>query len=240
MTKLDVLAFGAHPDDVELGVGGTILHQVKLDRAVGIVDLTRGELGTRGDVGTRMKEAQWAGAILGVKNRQNLELADGFFEINEQSRIKVIEQIRRFQPGVVLAPAMSDRHPDHGRAGKLVSEACFLSGLEKIATSWGEDQKQKPWRPAVVYHYIQDRYTKPDIVVDITPYFDGKVDAIKAFASQFYDPESEEADSPISGPEFMDFIRGRSLDFGRLINTLYGEGFTTERAVGTQDLLVLK
>lgn len=229
--SMDILAFGAHPDDVELSASGTILKHVREGQQVGIVDLTRGENGTRGTAEIRAEEAKQAGILMGISIRVNLEMADGFIAGSTEDKLKIVEQIRRLRPKIVMCNAVSDRHPDHGNAGKLVSEACFIAGLTKVETRW-EGQIQECWRPSVVYHYIQDRYIKPDVVVDISEYFDQKMDVIKAFKSQFHDPDSNEPESPISTPEFIDHLKGRATDFGRLIGAHYGEGYTVERPVG--------
>lgn len=237
--KLDILAFAAHPDDVELSASGTLMKHVAAGKKVGIVDLTQGELGSRGTIETRYKEATESSKIMGIHTRENLKLQDGYFVNNAESRQKLIEQIRRFQPEIVLANALHDRHPDHSRAGQLISEACFYSGLRKIETKW-EGSTQEPWRPKAVYHYVQDQFIEPDFVVDVTPYVQRKMDAIQAFKTQFYDPNSSEPQTPISGEEFFDFIKGRMMQFGRPIGANYAEGFTVERYIGVHDLFDLK
>jgi bacillithiol biosynthesis deacetylase BshB1 len=236
--KLDILAFAAHPDDVELSCSGTLMKHIAAGKKVGIIDITRGELGSRGSHKTRSEEAVLASKILGIHVRKNLEMADGFFEVNEVNKRLIIEQIRRYQPTIVLANAIEDRHPDHGRASKLVSDACFLSGLSRVETIY-EGQIQEAHRPKAVYHYIQDRYIKPDFVVDVTGYQDRIFESIKAYKTQFYDPDSTEPQTPISGEEFFDFIKGRMLQFGRPIGALYAEGFTVERPAGVNDLFDL-
>lgn len=234
MLKLDILAFAAHPDDVELSCSGTLIKHIQQGKKVGIVDLTRGELGTRGDVPTRMKEAEVSSQIMNISVRENLDLPDGFLLENEESLKKIILAIRKYQPEIVLCNAVSDRHPDHGMAGKIVSRACFLSGLIKIETG------QTAWRPKQVYHYIQDRFIQPDLIVDITEQFELRMQSVKAFKSQFFNADSNEPLTPIATKEFLDNVTGRLLQFGRLINTTYGEGFTTERPVGTDNLFDLK
>ena len=236
--KVDILAFAAHPDDIELSASGTLMQQIALGKTVAIVDLTQGELGSRGTIETRYSEAADASSIMGVSARVNLKLADGFFEQNEQSLHLIIEQIRQFQPEIVLANAIEDRHPDHAKAAKLVSEACFLAGLRKIETTY-QGENQVAHRPKVVYHYIQDHFIKPDFVVDVTPFVERKIEAIKAFKTQFYDPNSSEPKTPISGEEFFDFIKGRMLQFGRSIGVKYAEGFTVERPIGIKNLIDL-
>ena len=236
--KVDILAFAAHPDDIELSASGTLMQQIALGKTVAIVDLTQGELGSRGTIETRYSEAAEASTIMGISARNNLKLADGFFEQNEASLRLIIEQIRYFQPEIVLANAVEDRHPDHAKAAKLVSEACFLAGLRKIETSYN-GATQEAHRPKAVYHYIQDHFIKPDFVVDVSPFVERKIEAIKAFKTQFYDPNSSEPKTPISGEEFFDFIKGRMLQFGRSIGVKYAEGFTVERPIGVKNLVDL-
>jgi len=238
-SKVDILAFAAHPDDIELSAAGTLMKHIAQGKTVAIVDLTQGEMGSRGTIQTRYEEAAAASEIMGIKFRENLQLADGFFEINEANKRKIVEQIRRFQPSIVLANAKHDRHPDHGRAGQLVSEACFLSGLIKVETEWN-GEKQTKHRPKAVYQYIQDYYIDPDFVVDITDFYDRKVEAIKAYKTQFFDPNSKEPQTPISGEDFFEFINSRMLQFGRPIGVKYAEGFTVERFIGVDDLFDLR
>lgn len=237
--KVDILAIGAHPDDIELSASGTLIHQIALGKTVAIMDLTEGELGSRGTIETRYKEAAAASKIMGISDRVNLNLGDGFFELNKANKIKIIEQIRRYQPEVVLVNAHSDRHPDHGRGATLAKEACFLSGLLKIETSW-EGEKQEKWRPKALYGYIQDHFLEPDFVVDISPYVDQKLAAIQAYNTQFYQPGQEGPKTPISGKDFIDFLKGRWAQFGRTIGVEYAEGFTVDRAVGVNDITALK
>lgn len=233
--KLDILAIAAHPDDAELACSGTILKHIKLGYKVGILDLTEGELGTRGNRQLRCEEARKSSQILGVHFRHNLNLGDGFFEINQESLVKIIEVIRFTQPDLVLANATSDRHPDHGRASELASRACFLAGLPKINTTW-DGIEQTAHRPKNVYHYIQDRNLNPDIIVDITEEFQTKVESIKAFSSQFFSPDSKEPITPISTEDFFHFIEARAREFGRPIGATYAEGFKVERSIGVNDL----
>lgn len=223
---LDILAFSAHPDDIELSCSGTLIKHIEQGFKVGIIDLTEGELGTRGNKDIRREEAKKASELMKISVRENLQMADGFFDLSEKNKMSVIKAIRKYKPRIVLANAISDRHPDHGRAAQLVSEACFLSGLIRIDTG------QAPHRPETLYHYIQDRITKPDFIVDITGFFEKKMEAVKAYRSQFYNPDSKEILTPISGPEFFTYLEGRAIEFGRLIGKLHGEGFTTERPVG--------
>lgn len=202
MSKLDILAFAAHPDDVEISASATIMKHIDAGLKVGIVDLTQGELGSRGTIHTRYEEAAEASRLMGISERVNLKMADGFFFNSEENKRLIIEQIRHFQPSIVLMNAISDRHPDHGRGSKLVSEACFLAGLRKIETTFN-GVKQTAHRPKAVYHYIQDYYIKPDFVVDVSGYFERKIEVIKAFKTQFYDPLSKEPATPISGEDFF-------------------------------------
>jgi N-acetylglucosamine malate deacetylase 1 len=237
--KTDLLAFGAHPDDVELGAAGTVALHVKAGLLTGIIDITKGELGTRGSVAIRKKEAADASKILGIAFRENLGLKDGFFSDDAAQLMKVIEVIRKYQPSIVICNAISDRHPDHGRGSSLISRACFLAGLRKIESSY-KGKKQDAFRPGAVYHYIQDRMIKPDLVIDITSTMEIKMKAIKAFTSQFYDPASKEPETPISGKDFLDFQYGRATEMGRLIGVKYGEGFTVERPAGIRLLSDIK
>ena len=235
MNKVDILAIGVHPDDVELGCGGTLIKEVKNGRRVGICDLTQGELGTRGSADIRLVEAEAAREIIGADFRVNLGLPDGFIESNKQSQLKIIEIIRASQPDVVICNALQDRHPDHGRSAELEKVACFLSGLRRIETSH-DGVEQTVWRPKVVLHYIQDRFLVPDIVVDITDCWDQRMKAILAFSSQFYDPKSNEPESAISSKEFLELQRGRGLQMGRYIGASFGEGFISERPLGANGL----
>jgi bacillithiol biosynthesis deacetylase BshB1 len=236
--KLDILVFAAHPDDAELSCSGTILRHIQLGHKVGIIDLTRGELGTRGSADLRDKEAAKSAEILGIHIRENLQLEDGFFRKDKETLLKVIAKIRKYQPDIVLCNAEDDRHVDHGRGGDLLEEACFLSGLRKIETS-ENNELQNAWRPKSVYHYIQDRLMEPDLIFDITPFFDKKMESIMAFSSQFYDPNSNEPSTPISGKDFIKHVEGRALHFGRIIGTQYGEGFTVKRTIGSDNLFNL-
>jgi bacillithiol biosynthesis deacetylase BshB1 len=235
--KLDILAFGSHPDDVELGCGATLAREVANGKKIGIIDLTRGELGTRGTAEIRDREAADAAKVLGVVVRENMEFADGFFVNDKIHQLELIKMIRKYQPEIVLCNAIDDRHIDHAKGSKLVSDACFLSGLLKIDTKEdGGDEWQDPWRPKLVYHYIQWKNIKPDFVVDVTGFIDKKSEAIQAYASQFYDPNSDEPETPISSKNFIDSIHYRARDLGRLIGTEYAEGFTVERPVAVSSL----
>ena len=233
--QLDILAFGAHPDDVELSCGGTIAKEVSVGKKVGIVDLTRGELGTRGSADLRAKEARQAASILGVSVRENLGLRDGFFKNDEPHQLDIIKILRKYRPNVVLCNAQTDRHIDHGRAASLVHDACFLSGLRKIET-FIDDRPQKLWRPSQVYHYIQWDNTPCDFVVDISDFIDKKMAAILSYGSQFYDEKSKEPDTPISSQQFLDSIQNRAADLGRIIGVGYAEGFTTQRQLAVAQI----
>lgn len=233
--KLDILVFGAHPDDAELGAGATIAKEIANGKKIGIVDLTRGELGTRGSAEKRDKEATAAAKILGVVVRENLELADGFFKNDSEHQLEVIKMIRKYKPETVLCNAIEDRHIDHGKGSKLVSDACFLSGLIKITTAMNGVEQEK-WRPKLVYHYIQWKNIEPDFVVDVTGYIETKLKAVLAYDSQFFDAKSDAPQTPISSPNFIDSVTYRARDLGRLIGVEYGEGFTVERYVAVNNL----
>jgi bacillithiol biosynthesis deacetylase BshB1 len=235
--KLDILVFAAHPDDAELAVAGTILSHIAAGKKVGIIDLTRGELGTRGSAELREKEASAASKVLGISIRENMGFADGFFANDQLNNLALIQMIRKYQPEIVLTNAIEDRHPDHGNGSQLVSRACFLSGLVKIET-FLDGLKQNEWRPKAVYHSIQDRYIKPDFVVDITPYWEKKKEAIKAFQSQFFNPQSKEPETYISKEDFFAFVEARAREMGHSIGVSFGEGFTKERQIGVKDLFV--
>lgn len=236
--KLDILAIAAHPDDIELAASGTVMAHIALGKKVGIVDLTRGELGTRGSAEMRDKEAAASSVILGVHARENLRMQDGFFQNDETHQLKVIEMIRKYQPEIIIANSEFDRHIDHGRGASLVHDASFLSGLRKIETTHN-GVLQTAWRPKAIYHYIQDYHTKPDIIFDITPFWERKMESIKAFSSQFYDPTSNEPESPISSKDFLDFLESRAREFGRVISVKYAEAFTVKRTIGSRDLTQL-
>ncbi|WP_375236392.1 bacillithiol biosynthesis deacetylase BshB1 [Winogradskyella sp.] len=237
--KLDILAIGAHPDDVELGCGGTIAKEVASGRKVGILDLTRGELGTRGTAATRDKEAEDAAKILGLCVRDNVAFADGFFANDKEHQLEIIKMIRKYQPEIVLCNAIDDRHIDHGKGSQLVSDSCFLSGLIKIKTEV-DGEIQLPWRPKTVYHYIQWKDLKPDIVVDITGFMDKKMASVFAYKTQFYNPESNEPETPISSKNFSDSIEYRARNTGRIAGVEYAEGYTVERHPVVDSLFDLK
>jgi bacillithiol biosynthesis deacetylase BshB1 len=236
--KLDLLVMAAHPDDAELSCAGIILTHVNAGKKVGIVDFTQGELGTRGTAETRKSEAELSSQILKLSARENLGLADGFFVKDKESLLKVITVIRKYQPEIVIANAITDRHTDHGKASNLASEACFLSGLRKIET-FEADKPQEAWRPKVVYHYIQDRYITPDFVIDITPYWEEKMKAIMAFSTQFHNPTLNAPQTPLSTPDFLYFLEARSRELGRNIGVTFAEGFTKERPMGIKNLFDL-
>lgn len=235
--KLDVLAIGVHPDDVELSCAGVLLMEKMKGKKTGIVDLTQGELGTRGTAETRKQEAEAAAKVLGVEVRENLGLADGFFENNKESQLKVISAIRKYQPEILICNSIDDRHPDHGRSAKLVSDAAFLSGLIKIKTTdGGKDQKE--WRPAYVFHYLQDYYHHPDFLVDISDAIEKKIEAIKCYKTQFYSEnyKSDEPQTYISSPDFLDNIVSRSATFGKVIGVKHAEGFISKKMIGIKSL----
>lgn len=238
--KVDVLAIGAHPDDVELSCSGTLIKMIAEGKKVGLVDLTRGELGTRGSAEIRTKEANNAAQKIGASFRENLDMRDGFFEHNEANLHKVARMIRKYQPDIVLANAVSDRHPDHGRAAKLISDACFIAGLMKVEIFDKEGQAYDRWRPKVIYHYIQDYHINPDIVIDITDYIEQKMEAILSFKSQFFDPKSNEPESPISTQNFIESVKAKNRVFGRPLNYDFAEGFTVERTIGVKSLFDLE
>lgn len=231
--KADILAFGVHPDDVELGCSGTLAASVAQGKKVVVVDLTRGELGTRGTAETRDAEAAEAAKTMGVHARENLRMADGFFQNDEQNIKKVITVIRKYQPEIVLCNAPDDRHPDHGRSSKLVSDAAFLSGLRKIETIYG-NELQEQWRPTYVFHYIQDRYLKPDFLFDISDYYEQKIKAILCYKTQFNTTDASEPETYISNPDFLEVIKARTLMFGKRIGVKYAEGYLTTKMIGVK------
>lgn len=234
--KLDILVLAAHPDDAEISCGGTIAKHVSLGHKVGIVDFTRGELGTRGTPEARALEAKEAAKIMGAEIRENLGLKDGFFQNDPEHQLSVIRAIRKFQPDIVLANAVYDRHIDHGKGASLGYDACFLSGLVRIETFNEKGLKQESWRPRAVYHYIQSNYIEPDFIVDISDFMDTKMKAIRAFKTQFYDPESQEPETFISNPGFLKMLEARATEFGYAIGKKYGEGFTVRRYPGIDSL----
>ena len=237
--KIDILAIGIHPDDVELSAAGTLLSHSAQGKTFAILDLSRGELGTRGSAEIRRQEAAEAAEILGCSFRKTLDIADGLFTHTPDNWLKIVQVIRACQPDIVLCNAINDRHPDHGRAARMTADACFYSGLKKIETLDDSGTPQQAWRPSAVYHYIQDVQLVPDFVVDITPFFQHKMDAIMAFRSQFYDPENMEKDTPISGKDFLDFIAAKNRVYARAIGAIYAEGFTCMRTPGVKSLFDL-
>jgi bacillithiol biosynthesis deacetylase BshB1 len=238
MKKIQVLAVAVHPDDVELCCSGTLMMEKAMGKTVGVVDLTRGELGTRGTPELRLKEATEASRIMGLDIRENLGMADGFFQNNEENQRKLIRAIRFYQPEIVLASALEDRHPDHGRAGHLISDSCFLSGLRKISTRDAEGKEQEQWRPKYVFHFIQDRFYQPSFVYDITPVFERKLESIRAYNSQFHSLsyDQDEPQTYISGPDFLGSIVGRAQMLGKMIGVKYAEAFISEKMIGISSL----
>jgi len=233
--KLDILVIAAHPDDAELSCSGTIAAHIAKGYKVGILDLTQGERGTRGTPEIRLEEGRKSAEILGLSARENIGFDDVFFKDDEEHHLEVAKIIRKYRPEIVLANAVSDRHPDHGKGALVASKACFISGLRKIETQL-EGEDQEVWRPKHIYHYIQNNYIQPDFVVDVTDFWEVKVNSIKAFKSQFFDPENKEPESFISRPEFLDFIDARAKEYGHSINVKYGEGFTVEKTIGVNNL----
>jgi bacillithiol biosynthesis deacetylase BshB1 len=233
--KLHILAIGVHPDDVELGCSGTLINHVGKGQQVGILDLTQGELGSRGSIQSRFEEAHHSAELMNIAVRENLKLRDGFFKNDEAHQMEIIRFLRRFQPDIVLANALEDRHPDHGRAGKLIADACFLSGLRKIETEW-EGNNQPAWRPKRVFHYIQDRLLSPDFIVDVSASFNQKLEAIRCFKTQFFPDGSKDPETYISKPGFLDKIISRAALLGQRIGVEYGEGFICTSETGITDL----
>tara|TARA_B100000212_G_scaffold327858_1_gene291546 strand:+ start:1427 stop:2146 length:720 start_codon:yes stop_codon:yes gene_type:complete len=234
--KVDILAFGSHPDDVELGCGGSILSAISQGLKVGIIDLTKGELGTRGTPEIRKKESEKASEILGVSFRKNLDFKDGFFINDEEHQLKIIEVLREHKPSIIFCNAVKDRHIDHPKGSKLVSDSCFLSGLSKINTNYNNSKNQSPWTPKQIYHYIQWFDLKPDILIDISEFQEKKMKAIMAYESQFYNPKSTEPNTPISSKRFIDSIKQRDQNFGRISGVDSAEGFTVERPPVVKDI----
>ena len=238
--KLDILAIGSHPDDVELGCSGTLIKEIRKGKKAGIIDLTEGELGTRGTVETRYSEAAEAAKIMGLSVRINMKMRDGFFANDEQHQLQLIRMIRRYQPEIVIGNILDDRHPDHGRAGKLIYDSCFLSGLKQIKTA-DEGKDQEKWRPKQLFHYIQDRFYEPHFVIDISDVFDQRLKAIQAYRTQFHHPDSNEPETYISSPDFLEALTARARLLGKRIGVKYGEGFLSEKSIGIEgfDSLVL-
>lgn len=236
--KLDILAFAAHPDDVELACSGTVIKHVKAGKKAGVVDLTRGEMGTRGTPEIRDLEAESAAKIMGLSVRDNLRFRDVYFTNDEIHQLEVVKKIRKYQPEIVLANAIHDRHPDHTKASQLVSQACFMAGLSKMETDV-DGKTQKEWRPKAIYHYVQSSYVQPDFVVDVSEVWEQKMESIRAYGSQFHNSNSDEPETFISSSQFLDLIEARSLDLGKTIGTSRGEGFTVERLPGVNSLFDL-
>ena len=234
--KLDLLAIAAHPDDVELGCSGTLIKEVKRGKKVGIIDLTQGELGTRGTVETRYAEAAEAARIMGIHVRENLKMRDGFFKNDEEHQVQVIRVLRKYRPEIVIANILEDRHPDHGKGGWLVYDACFLSGLRQVKTMDDEGREQEKWRPKMLLHYIQDRFYEPNIIIDISNEWEQRMEAIRAYKTQFHDPNSTEPQSYLSTPEFIDALHARARLLGKRIGVKYGEGFVSKKSIGLDNL----
>jgi bacillithiol biosynthesis deacetylase BshB1 len=237
--KLDILAIGVHPDDVELGCSGTLIKEIKRGKKTGIIDLTQGELGTRGNIESRYRESARAAQILGVMTRENLKMRDGFFENNEENKLKLITAIRKYQPEIVIGNVLHDRHPDHGRAGKMIADCCYLSGLVKIETRDEAGNKQARWKPAYVLQYIQDWYREPDLLIDISDVFEMRMKAIEAYSTQFFTGENNGGDEPqtyISTPDFLESIKARARMLGKRIGVKYAEGFISEKTIGIHNL----
>lgn len=236
--KLDILAIGVHPDDVELGCSGTLINEIKRGKQVGILDLTQGELGTRGTIETRYQESANAAIIIGVHVRENLKMRDGFFRNDEEHQLKLIQSIRKYQPDIVIGNVLHDRHPDHGRAGKLISDACYLSGLAKIETKDEKGKSQQRWRPTYVLHYIQDWYHEPDLLIDISDVFEQRMKSIEAYSTQFHSSSNIDAgpQTYISTPDFLESVIARARMFGKRIGVKYAEGFLSEKKIGIRSL----
>lgn len=240
--KLDVLAIGAHPDDVELGCSGVLIKEIRRGKKAGIIDLTQGELGTRGTIETRYQEASEAARIIGLHARENLKMRDGFFVNDEAHQLQLIAAIRKYQPEIVIGNILDDRHPDHGKAGKLIYDACFLSGLKQVKTNDENGVEQEKWRPKHLLHYIQDRFYEPDLIIDISDVWEQRMQAILAYKTQFHNTQSDEPQTYISSPQFMDAIVGRARDLGKRIGVQFAEGFLSKKSIGINNLdaLILK
>ena len=240
--KLDVLAIGVHPDDVELGCSGTLINEVRRGKKVGVVDLTEGELGTRGTVETRYEEAKEAARIIGAVVRENLKMRDGFFRNDEAHQLQLIQVIRKYQPEIIIGNILEDRHPDHGRAGQLIYDSCFLSGLKQIKTTGEDGKEQERWRPKQLLHYLQDRFYEPDVILDITEVWQQRLNSIKAYRTQFFNPDSKEDQTYISSPEFLESVIARARLLGKRIGVQFAEGFISKKSIGIKNLdaLVLK
>ena len=240
--KLDILAIGSHPDDVELGCSGTLISEIRKGKKVGIIDLTQGELGTRGTIETRYAEAADAAAIMGISARENLKMRDGFFRNDEEHQLRLISVIRKYRPEIVIGNILEDRHPDHGRGGWLIYDSCFFSGLRQIRTVDEQGEEQEKWRPKMLLQYIQDRFFEPDIIMDVSDVWEQRMEAVKAYRTQFHDPSSSEPQTYLSNPEFIDAITARARLLGKRIGVKYGEGFLSKKSIGLSSLdsLVLR
>lgn len=234
--KLDVLAIGSHPDDVELGASGTLIKEIKRGKKAGIIDLTQGEMGTRGTIETRYEEAAAAAKIIGLSIRENLKFRDGFFKNDEEHQRKLISVLRKYKPEIVIGNVLEDRHPDHGRAGWLIYDSCFLSGLRQVKTTDENGKEQEKWRPKMLLHYIQDRFYEPDIIIDVTDEWEQRLQSVKAFKTQFFNPDLNEPQSYISSPEFLESLTARARLLGKRIGVKYGEGFISKKSIGIQNL----
>ena len=233
--KLDILAIGSHPDDVELGCAGTLISEIKKGKKAGIIDLTQGELGTRGTIATRYQEAADASKIMGLSARENLKMRDGFFKNDEEHQMQLISMIRKYQPEIVIGNILEDRHPDHGRAGWMIYDSCFLSGLQQVKTKY-DGKAQEKWRPKMLLHYIQDRFYEPDIILDISDVWEQKMQAIKAYKTQFHSPDAEGPQTYISNPEFLEGLASRARLLGKRIGVKYAEGFVSKKKIGIKSL----
>lgn len=240
--KLDLLAFGSHPDDVELSCSGTLIAEINRGKKAGVIDLTQGELGTRGTIETRYQEAADAAKIIGLSIRENLKMRDGFFRNDEEHQLQVIKVLRKYQPEIVIANILEDRHPDHGRGGWLVYDACFFSGLRQIKTTGDDGKEQERWRPKMLLHYIQDRFYEPNVIVDVSAVWDQRMESVKAYRTQFVPDASEDPQTYISSPEFVESLTARARVLGKRIGVKYGEGFISKKSVGIKslDALVLE
>ena len=234
--KLDVLAIGVHPDDVELGCSGVLIKEARRGKKTGVLDLTQGELGTRGTIETRYKEASEAARIMEVSVRENLKMRDGFFKNDEEHQRLLIKAIRKFQPEIVIGNILEDRHPDHGRAGQLIYDACFLAGLKQIKTTDDEGKEQERWRPKYLFHYLQDRFYEPDLIIDISDVWEERLESIKAYQTQFHNPASNEPQTYISSPEFLEAVTARARLLGKRIGVQFAEGFVSKKNIGISNL----
>jgi bacillithiol biosynthesis deacetylase BshB1 len=234
--KLDILAIGSHPDDVELGCSGTLISEIKRGKKAGIIDLTQGELGTRGTIEIRHQEAADAAKIIGLTVRENLKMRDGFFQNDEAHQLQLIKVIRKYRPEIVIGNILEDRHPDHGRGGWLAYDACFFSGLRQIKTIGDDGEEQEKWRPKMLLHYIQDRFYEPDLIVDISDVWEQRMEAVKAYRTQFLPDGSSDPQTYISSPDFMEALTARARSLGKRIGVKYAEGFVSKKSIGVKSL----